>query len=121
MVEALNNAYPTAVHRRESSTHLAIPEKIQTWGLRTCNFKGYSRKSMFQGSIKKEEEFFRLVQGKFTWSFHRSWFLTLEFASGVTKFCLELFWNSPIKPKKQTHKKACIKKMVYISTIVYRQ
>ena len=32
-------------------------KKIQTWGLRTCNFKGYSRKSMFQGSIKKEVEF----------------------------------------------------------------
>ena len=44
----------------------AIPEKIQTGGLRIWNFQGHQRNSMrnFQGLIKNEVEFPRVTKKK---------------------------------------------------------
>ena len=41
----------------------------------------------FQGTIKKETEFPRVLKEKLIWKFHGSCFLTLEFPRGVTKLC----------------------------------
>ena len=72
----------------------AIPEKIQTGGLRTWNFQGYWRKSMwkFQGSIKREVEFRGLFKKK-TWNFQGFWFFNLEFLRGVTILLNFQGWN----------------------------
>ena len=37
--------------------------------------------------LKKKWNFQRGVQEKTMWNFHESWFLSLEFARGVTQFC----------------------------------
>ena len=66
----------------------AIPERIQTGGLRTWNFQGYQRNSMwnFQGLTKNELEFPRVTK-KIMWNFQGSLFLALEFPRDLTQFC----------------------------------
>ena len=61
-------------------------ERLRTYHM---EFPGVLKKEnvKFQGTIKKETEFPRVLKEKLIWKFHGSCFLTLEFPRGVTKLC----------------------------------